>query len=106
MSAGDYGMLLTSLPDADAARRIASLLVGEHLAACVQLSSIESFYRWEGRIANEPETLLLIKTRTALFKPAIARIKQVHPYSVPEIVGMPFTAGFEGYFRWIDGSTA
>ena len=106
MSAGEYGLLLTSLPDTESARRIASLLVEERLAACVQLSPIESFYRWEGRIANEPETLLLIKTRTALFDAAIARIREIHPYSVPEIAGVPFAAGFEGYFQWIGDNTA
>jgi periplasmic divalent cation tolerance protein len=104
MNPGDYGVLLTTLPSADEARRIARLLVEEKLAACVQLSAIESFYRWEGRIANEPETLLLIKTRTALFDAAIARIKAVHPYTVPEIVGLPFSAGFEGYLQWIGES--
>jgi periplasmic divalent cation tolerance protein len=105
MNAGDYGMLLTTLPDVEAARRMASLLVDEKLAACVQLSAIESFYRWEGRIANEPETLLLIKTRTALFDDAIARIKAEHPYTVPEIVAMPFSAGYQAYLDWIGAST-
>ena len=55
MSADEYGVLLTTLPNTDAAKRIARLLVEERLAACVQLSSIASFYRWEGKIANEPE---------------------------------------------------
>jgi periplasmic divalent cation tolerance protein len=105
VTANEFGVLLTTLPNVEAARRIAALLVEEKLAACVQLSAIESFYRWEGQVQNEPETLLLIKTRTALFDAAIARIKQVHPYSVPEIVGLPFSAGFDGYLSWIADST-
>ena len=105
LSAGDYGMLLTTLPNADAARVLARSLVEERLAACVQLAGIESFYSWEGKICNEPETLLLIKTRSALFDAAIARIKALHPYSVPEIVATPFAAGFEGYFAWIAQNT-
>lgn len=105
MSAEDYGMLLTTLPDMDTARRVARLLVEERLAACVQLSSIESFYRWDGNIADAPEVLLLIKTRTALFDTAMARIKAVHPYTVPEIVGVPFTAGHAPYLAWIGQST-
>ena len=105
MTADAFGVLLTTLPNADEARRMAALLVEEKLAACVQLTQIESFYRWDGRVHNEPETLLLIKTRTALFDAAIQRIKAAHPYSVPEIVGLPFSAGFDAYLNWIADNT-
>jgi periplasmic divalent cation tolerance protein len=98
-------MLMTALPSRDAAVAIAKLLVEENLAACVQLLPVESFYRWEGKIQNEAEVLLLIKTRTALFDAATARIKAAHPYVMPEIVGLPFTTGLEGYFGWIDANT-
>jgi periplasmic divalent cation tolerance protein len=101
----DYGMLLTTVASRDDAARIANLLIDEKLAACVQLLPIESFYVWQGKTQNENELLLLIKTRTALFEAAIARIKDVHPYSVPEIVGTPFSAAFNGYLDWIDGVT-
>jgi periplasmic divalent cation tolerance protein len=103
--AADYGMLLTTVPSRDDAAKIAHLLIDEKLAACVQLLPIESFYRWEGKTQNEAELLLLIKTRTALFENAIARIKAVHPYTVPEIVGTEFLAGFKGYLDWIDQTT-
>lgn len=102
----EHGVLLTALPSQEDARRLAALLVEERLAACVQLLPIESFYRWEGKVQNEAEVLLLIKTRTALFDTAIARIKAEHPYSVPEIVGWPFSAGHLPYLNWIDASTA
>jgi len=101
----DYGVLLTTVPSRDDAARIANLLLDEKLAACVQLLPIESFYVWDGKMQNEAELLLLIKTRTALFEDAIARIKTVHPYSVPQIVGTPFTAGFKDYLGWIDDVT-
>ena len=101
----DHGMLLTTVPSRDDAIRIANLLIDEKLAACVQLLPIESFYVWQGKTQNENELLLLIKTRTALFEAAIARIKGIHPYSVPEIVGTPFSAAFKGYLDWIDGVT-
>lgn len=103
--ASDYGMLLTTVPSRDDAARIANLLIDEKLAACVQLLPIESFYRWDGKTQNEAELLLLIKTRTALFEEAVARIKAVHPYTVPEIVGTEFLAGFKGYLDWIDDET-
>lgn len=101
-----HGVLMTALPSRDAAAKIAKFLIEEKLAACVQLMPVESFYRWEGKTRNEAEVLLLIKTRTALFDAAIARIKAVHPYEVPEIAGLPFTAGLDSYFGWIDAVTA
>jgi len=99
------GILLTTLPGREDAQALARLLVEEKLAACVQLLPIESFYRWQGAVQNEGEILLFIKTRTALFDTAIARIKTVHPYTVPQIVGMPFTAGHQPYLDWIGEST-
>jgi periplasmic divalent cation tolerance protein len=66
---------------------------------------IESFYFWQGKTQNEGEFLLLVKTRTSLFETAIARIKEVHSYTVPEIVALPFAAGFAGYLSWIDEVT-
>src|SRR5437764_14948939 len=99
-------MILTTAPTREEAASIAKLLIDEKLAACVQLLPIESFYLWQGKTQNEAEVLLLVKTRASLFEQAIARIKAVHSYSVPEIVAMPFTAGFAGYFQWIDDVTA
>ena len=104
--ASEFGVMLTTTPTREEAARIARLLTDEKLAACVQLLSIESFYLWDGKTQNEPETLLLIKTRTALFEQAIARIKAVHSYTVPQIVALPFSAGFAGYLNWISEVTA
>lgn len=101
----EYGVLLTTLPGRDAAKKLAHLLVAERLAACVQLLPIESVYRWEGAVQEEAEVLLLIKTRAALFEAAIARIKAEHSYSVPQIVGLPFSAGHQPYLDWIGEST-
>ena len=103
--ASDYGVLLTTTPAREEAARIANLLIDEKLAACVQLMPIESFYVWQGKTQNEAEFLLLVKTRASLFDRAIARIKQVHSYTVPEIVALPFAAGFAGYLNWIDEVT-
>ena len=105
-AASQYGVVLTTAPSRDEAAKIAKLLIDEKLAACVQLLPIESFYVWQGKTQNEAEVLLLVKTRAALFESVIARIKAVHSYSVPEIVATVFTAGFRGYFEWIDDVTA
>jgi periplasmic divalent cation tolerance protein len=102
----EQGVLLTALPSQEDARRLARMLVEEKLAACVQLLPIESFCRWEGKVQHEGEFLLLVKTRTTLFEPAIAAIKAAHPYSVPEIVGWPFSAGHQPYLDWINDVTS
>jgi periplasmic divalent cation tolerance protein len=104
--ASQFGVLLTTAPSRDEAAKIANLLIGEKLAACVQLLPIESFYVWQGKTQNEAEVLLLVKTRATLFESVITRIKAVHSYSAPEIVATVFTAGFQGYFDWIDDVTA
>jgi periplasmic divalent cation tolerance protein len=103
--AGDYGILLTTTPTREEAAKIAGLLMDEKLGACVQLLPIESFYVWQGETRNEAEILLLVKTRASLFDRAIARIKEIHSYTVPEIVALPFSAGFAGYLDWIDDVT-
>src|SRR5258708_26318249 len=94
-------MLLTAASSREEAQNIAHLLIDEKLAACVQLLPVESFYSWEGKTQNAAEILLLVKTRTASFEQAIARIKAVHSYTVPEIVALPFAEGFPGYFDWL-----
>ena len=88
-------ILVTTSPRAEA-KRIAHALVDERLAACVNLiGGVHSVYRWNEAVETADEVLLLIKTRTALYDAAIARIKKLHPYTVPEIVGTDFTAGFQ-----------
>ncbi len=93
MSAADYGMVLTTLPSREEAARIANLLIDEKLAACVQLLPIESFYRWDGTTRNEPEMLLLVKTRAALFETAIAKMRV---FRVPEFLGAALMLGLLG----------
>ena len=102
----DFGVVVTSLPSREEARRIAALLLEEKLAACAQLLDMESHYVWKGKITTSPETMLMAKTRAALFARAIARIKELHPYETPEIVAQSFAAGFAPYFAWIAEETA
>lgn len=101
-----HGMLMTSVAERSDAERIARALLSEKLAACVQILPIDSFYTWKGEQRNDAELLLLVKTRAALFDTAIARIKALHPYDVPEITAQAFSGGFAGYLSWIDEVTA
>lgn len=99
-------LVMTSLPDQNAAKVLAKRLVDSHLAACVQIQTgVQSIYRWEGRICEEQEVVLVAKT-TAQQWPAIsAFIKQNHPYDVPEIIAQPLTYGDTDYARWVIAET-
>ena len=90
-------------PDSDSAGRIAHALVGERLAACVNLlPGIKSIYKWKGEIAQETEVLLLIKTRRVLIPRLIGAIRPLHPYELPEVISVPITDGLPDYLQWID----
>jgi periplasmic divalent cation tolerance protein len=89
------------------AEAIAKALVEERLAACVNmLSPIRSLYRWEGKVADDREWLLLIKTRVERFAAVEARVKALHSYQVPEVIALPIVAGAEEYMRWLRESVS
>lgn len=102
----EFGVLMSTTSTHEEAAKIAQILIDEKLAACVQLLPIESFYFWQGKTQNEAEILVLVKTRRALFEKVIHRIKRAHSYTVPEIVALPFAAGFAGYLNWIEDVTS
>ena len=84
------------------AERIARSLVETRLAACVQIvGPIESIYRWKGRIETTGEWLCLIKSRRDNYGAVVETIRSLHPYEVPEIVAVPFTAGSRDYLGWL-----
>jgi uncharacterized protein involved in tolerance to divalent cations len=97
-------ILTTTATEADA-EAIAEALLADGLAACVQIAAIRSRYLWKGEVRREPEQLLLIKTREALFEPTRARIRSLHPYETPEIVALPIAAGDVDYLAWLAGAT-
>ncbi len=86
--------------------KIANALVEERLAACVNLiSPIRSIYRWEGKIWDEKEWLLIIKTQQERFEELEKKVKSLHSYSVPEIIGLPISDGSSSYLQWIKENT-
>lgn len=99
-------MVLTTLPaDADAAA-FATALVGDRLAACVNLlAPMESVYRWEGKVERERERQLIMKTSRERVNALWERVRELHPYQVPEFVVVPIVDGNEAYLRWIAEST-
>ena len=103
----DYVLALTTLPaDADAGE-FGRTLVDERLAACVNLLPVmESIYRWEGKIEFEPERQLIIKTSSDRVSELWERVRELHPYEVPEFVVVPIVDGNEAYLKWIRDSTS
>ena len=100
-----YGLAMTTCPDPEIGKKLADGLLENRLAACVQTLPIQSAYRWKGAIQREPEILLLIKTKAALYPEVEAHLRANHPYETPEIVWLPIAAGFAGYLAWIDAET-
>ncbi len=95
-----------SCPDQAIAERIAEAVVNERLAACVNLiSGLTSIYRWEGQLQRDAELLLIIKTRSAVYPQLEARLRQLHPYQLPEIIALPIHTGSADYLNWIAANT-
>jgi len=100
-------LVLTTLPDAGSAQRLAEVLVEERLAACVNIGqSVRSLYHWQGRTENAVEIPLLIKTETARYSDLERRLQALHPYELPEVVAVPVTGGLEKYLAWLGESVA
>ena len=88
------------------ALKIATALVEARLAACVNVvAPIRSIYRWEGKIWDEKEWLLIIKTQRHRFDALEKKVKSLHSYSVPEIISLPITEGSSPYLNWIKENT-
>ena len=100
-------VVFVTCPNRRAAERIGRTLVEEHLAACANiLQGLTSIYRWEGKVCRDPEVLVLLKTRRSCFPALARRLRELHPYSVPEIVALPVALGSPAYLAWVAASTA
>jgi len=102
----EYVIVLTTLPaDADA-QAFARGIVDERLAACVNLLPVmESVYRWEGEIESETERQIVIKTTRERVVDLWERVRELHPYDVPEFMVLPIVDGNDAYLRWVAEST-
>ena len=89
------------------AARLAEMLIGQRLAACVQiLPEVESVYRWQGKIERQKEVLLIAKTTTAKFDELEREVRAIHSYETPEIVALPLKAGSAAYLEWLNSSVS
>src|SRR5829696_389062 len=102
----DYVIVMTTMPaDGDSAA-FARTLVDARLAACVNiLAAMQSIYRWEGKVDQETEQQLIIKTSRSRLPALWDRVRELHPYDVPEFIVLPIVDGHDAYLRWVGEST-
>ena len=99
----EHIVVLVTCPDKEIGRKIAKSLVEEKLAACINIvDGLNSIYYWQGKVEDDSEVLLIIKTRKDHCEKLEKFIKENHPYSVPEIIAMPIVKGSQDYLNWID----
>lgn len=101
----DLIALFTTVATREDARRIARELVERGLVACAQLSDIESIYRWQGAVHQEPEVRLMLKTTADRYAVVEAAIRALHPYELPAIHAIPVTAASAAYAGWVRQNT-
>jgi len=101
-----FGLVLVTVGSEKEADRIAQTLVKEKLVACVNIiPQVKSYFNWQKKFYKKKETLLLIKTRVALFERLENRILKMHGYKTPEIVLLPIEKGYRNYLNWIEKET-
>jgi len=103
---GDKIIVLITTSTRDEATKIATALVEEHLAACVNIMpEVHSLFFWEGKMQDERETLLICKSRLPRMEQLVARVKSLHSYTVPEVIALPIVAGSRAYLDWVTDTT-
>jgi periplasmic divalent cation tolerance protein len=100
-------VVLITVPSQEVGEKIATSLVEKRLAACVNITGpIKSLYTWEGKINQDEERLLIVKTRADIFeKKFVEAVQSTHPYEVPEIIALPIVTGSKNYLDWMDEAT-
>ncbi|OGD11769.1 MAG: cation tolerance protein CutA [Candidatus Aminicenantes bacterium RBG_13_62_12] len=102
----EFLLALTTVPDEAKGFEIARALLEKRLAACVTVTAAaRSFYRWQGKICEDAEYVLLIKTRTDLFPALEETLRSLHPYEIPELIAVPVERGAKPYLDWLRAET-
>jgi periplasmic divalent cation tolerance protein len=95
-------VIFITAPSVEEAQKIAHHLVAEHLVACVNIvSSVQSIFYWQEKVCDEKEVLLICKSHGTLFEKISQRVKELHTYTVPEIIALPIIKGSADYLRWL-----
>ncbi|MFV1975263.1 MAG: divalent-cation tolerance protein CutA [Candidatus Scalindua sp.] len=102
----NYIIIYITTASVNEAKKIGRALVEEKLAACSNIiSPIRSIYSWQGKICDDKEALMILKTRKQLFKQIVKRVEKLHSYDVPEIIAMPIIEGSSKYLSWLNEET-
>ncbi len=102
----NYIIIYITTASVNEAKKIGRALVEERLAACSNIiSPIRSIYSWQGKICDDKEALMILKTRKQLFKQIVKRVEKLHSYDVPEIIAMPIIEGSSKYLSWLNEET-
>lgn len=100
---GYYVVLITT--PVEKGEEIANFIIENKLGACVNIvREVSSIYWWKGKVERDKESLLVVKTSVSKFKELIGKVKEIHPYTVPEIIALPIVGGNPDYLAWIDDS--
>lgn len=105
LNSAKYGVVMVTTVFLEEARSIARSLLEQKLAACVNLFPVNSMYLWQGKLEQEDEYQLLIKTDLTRFAELAQQIKILHSYEVPEIIALPIVAASQSYLNWLEEST-
>lgn len=100
-----YIEIKTTFEKKEEALNLANILLSKKLVACVQIGEIQSLYHWKGKLENEHEYILTMKSKETLYNEIEKTIKANHSYEVAEIVAVPILNGSKEYFSWIDETT-
>jgi periplasmic divalent cation tolerance protein len=99
-------VVLVTVPSRERGEEIAEVLVGDCLAACVNvIGPIRSIYRWQGEICRDDEHLLIVKTTRARYADLEARVREIHSYEIPEVIALPIERGSQAYLDWLRAAT-
>ena len=99
----DYIIVFITSGSAEEAEKIADMLVNKRLAACVSIiPEVKSVFSWKGKVENEKEVLLVVKSKRAVFNELVKQVKAAHKYEVPEIIALPIVEGSREYLDWMD----
>ena len=106
MDTPDFVTVQTTTDTAVEAEKLAAAAVEQQLAACVQVSEIRSYYRWQGETHNDPEFLLTLKTASSCVEGIKALLAAEHSFDEPELIVQPIVSGSDSYLQWIADSTS
>lgn len=103
----DVRAVLVTAPDLETAERVGGTVVEEGLAACANLvPGVVSLYRWEGAMQRDDEVLVVLKSTAGAVERLRARVVEIHPYDVPEVLALPVSEGHAPYLAWVRGEVA